>query len=383
MARTALRDPADHVAYNGHMLRERLEKHAARVVDWLEKFPDIATGEAGTKSSLIEPFLSCLEYDPSHPVQVSREVATELGGKIDYVLAGQGDAKVAVEAKKAATNLSAKEINQLRSYFTFSEAVAGILTNGIDYWLFTDLEKTNVMDADPYRRIDVRDLTDNDIQHLQSLTRSSVNQDAIHGQAQQERYRTLINEIVTHEFNSPSQEFLKLIGKKAGIKPLTKPNLLMLEPLVGEAISRNRRATPLPQPDPSVSPADPAPKPSTPHPSPTPPVSVFRKATLFGQHLPAENYRQMLLSIVTELQGLHPNDFAARVREEPFVKKSRKWQYISQDENDFNPSFSRNFVGGYWVDTNLDRRGSIRRAHVFLSEFGYNPDELVIYTEDD
>ena len=43
-----------------------------------------------------------------------------------------------------------------------------------------------------------------------------------------------------------------------------------------------------------------------------------------------------------------------------------KWQYISKDEDDFNPSFSKNKAGDYWVDTNLSRAVSIKRAHLFL-----------------
>ena len=86
------------------------------------------------------------------------------------MLTGETNVKIAVEAKKAGTTLTVKETNQLRSYFTFSEAVAGVLTNGIDVWLFTDLDKANGMDAEPYLAVDIRNVTDNDIHHLQTLT---------------------------------------------------------------------------------------------------------------------------------------------------------------------------------------------------------------------
>ena len=86
--------------------------------------------------------------------------------------------------------------------------MVGILTNGVDYWLFTDLAKTNVMDSAPYHRVRCQShLTDNDIHHLETLTRSQVQQSAIHEQAQRERYRKLVNEIVDQELRSPSQEF--------------------------------------------------------------------------------------------------------------------------------------------------------------------------------
>ena len=371
------------------MFKERVREHAATVAGRLAAFPDIATTEAQTKNSPIEPFLRCLGYDPSHPEQVTLEVSTELGGKIDHVLTGQANVKIAVEAKKAGVKPSEKETNQLRSYFTFSEAAAAILTNGVDYWLFTDLKKTNVMDATPYHRADVKHLTDNDIHHLETLTRSHVQQGAVHEQAQRERYRTLVSEIVTQELRSPSQEFLRLIGKKAGIKPLTKPNLKMLEPLVGEAISQNRRLSPPTESTPESKPSDKS-GPTSTTVSPTLTLNQkaaltkagFKEATLFGKPLPARNYRQLLTSVVAELQTRHPNDFAEWVSKEPFVKGTRKWQYISKDANDLSPPHQKHKVGEYYVDVNLNARGKVMRARLFLSAFGYSPDELVVHTAD-
>ena len=177
-------DSFTQVAYNGLMFREEIMEHAEWVAEILQTHPAIANSEAQTKTTLIEPLLHCLGFVPRDPEQVTLEVPTELGGKIDYVLTGEANTKIAVEAKRRGVNLSEKEINQLRSYFTFSEAVAGVLTNGVDYWLFTDLDKTNVMDAAPYHRVDVNHLTDNDIHHLETLTRSQVGQSAVHEQAQ-------------------------------------------------------------------------------------------------------------------------------------------------------------------------------------------------------
>ena len=342
------------------MFRAKIIKHAEWVTEILATHPGIANSEAQTKTTLIEPLLQCLGYVPRDPEQVTLEVPTEVGGKIDYVLTGEANTKIAVEAKRRGVNLSEKEINQLRSYFTFSEAVAGVLTNGVDYWLFTDLDKTNVMDAAPYNRVDVNHLTDNDIHHLETLTRSQVRQSAVHEQAQRERYRKLVNEIVDQELGSPSQEFLRLIGKKAGISPLRKAHLKLLKPLVGEAIVRNRGNGPPPPPPP-----------------PPPPTSDTLQVTLFGETIPAETYRQILISVVAELQNRHP-DFAERVLKDPFVKESRKWQYISNDEKDLSPSHQKVKVGRYFLDVNFSAQAAVTRARRFLGAFGHNSNELVV-----
>jgi len=352
----------------------------------LHTYPDIATGEAQTKNSLIEPLLRRLGYDPSHPEQVTLEVSTELGGKIDYVLTGRADVKIAVEAKRAGVKLSEKETNQLRSYFTFSEVIAGVLTNGVQYWLFTDLNKTNVMDAQPYRHVDLEHLTDNDIHHLETLTRGRVRQSAVHKQAQREQYRTLVNEVVAEELSAPSLEFLKLVGKRAGIKPLTKANLAFLGPLVTEAVIGQVKKEAPPDPSPEVPPTKSPPTPSREHSSPGRKAAKTRKqlrgATLFGQELPVRSYREVLTSVVEELQTRHGNGFANRVRDEE-VFRGKKWWYVSTEQNHLGPERTKFKVGDHWVDTNLNAKGKVRRARWFLKAFGHDPDELVIHTSND
>ena len=343
----------------------------------MEEYPDISAIEAQTKRSLIEPFLSCLGYDPSHPEQVNVEVRTELGGKIDYVLASPQETKVAVEAKKASIALSQKETNQLRSYFTFSEVAVGILTNGVDYWLFTDLDKSNVMDSEPYRRVDLRNLSDNDVQHFLALARGSVKGAVIHQHAERERYSRIINQIVARELAYPSEEFVRLVGKKAGVKPLTRAKLVQLRPLIAVAMNPSAEVE-TPQPSPVPASAQP-PAPS--RPEKTVPKSLLQ-AALFGEPLEVRSFRELLTAVVRELQIRHPQDFGSRVRREPFVKENRRWQYISTDEQDFSPSRGKHQVGEYWVDTHHSASNVLRRARLFLREFGHDPDQLVVDASD-
>ena len=380
------------------MFREKITEHTAWVKQTLEEYPDIVNIEERTKGSLIDPLLRCLGYDPNDPGQVEREAGIR-NKKVDYMLIGEEGVKIAVEAKSAKTVLSQKVIDQLDDYFHRSDAVAGILTNGIYYWLFTDLDKTNVMDSEPYWRVNVRNLTANDIRHLEALARTQVNPAAIHEGAQRERYRTMVNKIVDQELRSPSQELLRMIGKKVGISPLRKAHLKLLAPLVGEAISRNLKGAP---------PSDPQPRSGTPdHDSPKPlstisPVpsaaaasvkvsdgkkahvtlSKFRRATLFDKVLPATSYRQMLLAVVAALQTRHPNDFPERVRSEKDFR-GRHWWFISKDLSDLSPKLDRAKVGEYYVNVNFSRRGSVKQAHRFLRAFGYGTTALEIHTYDD
>ena len=352
-----------------------MREQATQIAQRLQEHPSIGHNEAQTKNSLIEPFLQCLGYDPSHPEQVTLELPTELGGKIDYVLTSSEKIKIAVEAKKADTNLSQKETNQLRSYFTFSEAVAAILTNGIDYWLFTDSGKTNVMDSKPYHRVDVRNLSDNDIQHLEALVRGQVTQQAVHEQARWEQHRKLVNRIVAQELASPSQELLRLIGRKAGIKPLTKSNLQMLHPLVIEAISHNRGETTSTVPSKLSSP-----KPVEHEPVGKSPLTL-EKAFLFGQELQVKTFRGILQSVVTEMMKRHTaNEFSEVVCRPAF--KGKKWWLISTNQSELSPKLDKVRIEKYWVNVNFSAREHMALSRKYLKEFGHDPDELVIHTDD-
>lgn len=367
------------MAYNVLMFGEEIREHSQRVTELLDAYPDLAASEAGTKNSLIEPFLRCLGYDASHPEHVTPESPTELGTKIDYVLSGSAGVKIAVEAKKANVKLSVKETNQLRPYFTFSDTVAGVLTNGLEYWLFTDSDKTNVMDAEPYRRVKLRNLSDNDIRHLEALARENVEQGTAREQARLERLRRQVHSIVKQELRAPSPEFLRLVAKKAELS-YTKANRDLLGDLVIASISRAVDNRPIPEAPTAPKQKDSQPEVSQPaKPQPTGPP----KAILFGEPLYVNSHRAILIAVVKELQSRHSGDFEARVSRPPFVKEKRKWQYISTSEADFNPAFSTSKVGDYWLDTNHSAQSSDNRARLFLREFGYSPEDLVITTADD
>ena len=163
------------------------------------------------------------------------------------------------------------------------------------------------------------------------------------------------------ELISPSQEFLKLVGKKTGITPLTKPNLELLRPLITEAISRHLRPT---HPTGAHGPSPQAPSPLS---SPTDTSSTdfadltagqkavhtlakFKGATLFGEPLAVENYTQLLVSVVEGLLTRHPDQFAKLVQKDPFCKPSRKWQWISTNEHDIYPANPRRNIGQYFFD---------------------------------
>lgn len=59
-------------------------------------------------------------------------------------------------------------------YFGTTRAKFAILTNGVEYKFFTDLEEQNKMDSSPFLVIDLLDLRDNDIAELKNSKRTPL-----------------------------------------------------------------------------------------------------------------------------------------------------------------------------------------------------------------
>ena len=81
------------------------------------------------------------------------------------------------------------------------------LTNGVNYWLFTDLEKPNVMDAEPYLRIDIRTADRKRHSAPEALSKKSNQAKNCHSQdpgSEGTVHRQLVSNVVAKELNTPS-----------------------------------------------------------------------------------------------------------------------------------------------------------------------------------
>ena len=114
---------------------------AARAQKQLEH---IQTEEA-TKNALVMPFINALGYNVFDPTEVvpefTADVGIKKGEKVDYAIRLDGKLIMLIECKQAGADLSTKHASQLFRYFTVTEARIGVLTNGIQYRFFSDLEE--------------------------------------------------------------------------------------------------------------------------------------------------------------------------------------------------------------------------------------------------
>ena len=55
----------------------------------------------------------------------------------------------------------------------------GVLTNGIEYRFYADLDKTNIMDEKPFLVVNMLDLSDADIEEMKKFHKSCYNESEI------------------------------------------------------------------------------------------------------------------------------------------------------------------------------------------------------------
>lgn len=138
---------------------ESIKQFAERVSTLKES---ISTEEA-TKMSLIVPMFQILGYDVFNPTEFCPEYVADVGikkgEKVDYAILENGKPTILIECKSCSEQLD-KHSSQLFRYFGTTTAKFGILTNGVIYRFYTDLEESNKMDMIPFLEVDMMNLKD-------------------------------------------------------------------------------------------------------------------------------------------------------------------------------------------------------------------------------
>lgn len=200
----------------------------------------IATEEA-TKNAFIMPMIASLGYDVFNPFEVVPEMDCDLikkkGEKIDYAIMKDENPILLIECKHCKQDLNLHD-TQLQKYFVASKARFGVLTNGIEYRFYTDLEKINIMDEKPFLVVNMLDLSDADIEQLKKFHKSYYNEEDVLSTANELKYTTEIKSILNNEFASPTAEFVRFFARQAYTSgQITSKVVDMFTPLVKKSIS--------------------------------------------------------------------------------------------------------------------------------------------------
>jgi len=174
--------------------------------------------EEATKTARVMPFIKALGYDVFNPEEVMPEftcdVGEKKGEKVDYAIMKDGNPIMLFECKSANTNLEKEHASQLYRYFMTTNVKVGILTNGIIYKFYSDLEDKNKMDLKPFLEFDMLDIREPLVEELKRFRKESFKTDEIVSAASGLKYTKEMKRILGEELNLPSDEFVKFLTKQ-------------------------------------------------------------------------------------------------------------------------------------------------------------------------
>ncbi len=198
---------------------EKIEQLKERAINIRES---LSTEEA-TKNALVMPFLNMLGYDVFNPLEVVPEYVADSrfkkDEKVDYAIIKDGKPIILIECKKIDNDKLdvKKHAGQLFKYFTASKAKFIILTNGIVYKFFSDIDETNVLDKEPFFVFNITDFKQAQLETLFEFCKDKFDVDKAYSNAGDLKYIKQFELVIESEYRSPSDDFVRYLLDKSGI----------------------------------------------------------------------------------------------------------------------------------------------------------------------
>ena len=202
--------------------------------------PQIQTEEA-TKTALIMPFFQqVFGYDVFNPDEFVPEFTADVGikksEKVDYAVVLNGVPTILVEAKWCGAPLE-KHDSQLFRYFGTTKAKFAILTNGLIYKFYTDLEEQNKMDLTPFLELDLLNLKDTLVPELKRFCKANFDAGEIFSHASELKYSNEIKSYFSEQLREPDDEFVKFMLSPAYDGMRTAAVVEKFRPIVKAALN--------------------------------------------------------------------------------------------------------------------------------------------------
>ena len=173
-----------------------------------------ASTEEATKQHLILPFFSMLGYNIHNATEFVPEYDANVGNKkdakVDYSVNRDGEPILIIEAKHHKENLD-NHISQLFHYYAATTTKFAVLTNGVEYRFYADLDKQHVMDLKPFFTFNVFDYDEQDVEMLKYFRRNTFDVMIIGNKAEELKYTNQIKLTIKKIIEEPDDEFIRYI----------------------------------------------------------------------------------------------------------------------------------------------------------------------------
>lgn len=217
--------------------KEDLQKLSAQVGER----KDYINNEETTKQSLIIPFVQTLGFEVFNPLEVRPEYIADFGKKkgekVDYALFKDKKPVIFIEAKSVDENLKNHDAQLSRYFNAVPEVKLAILTNGVEYKFFTDLNSENMMDDSPFLTLNILDLKDSDYETIQKFKKDEFNKEELLNHAEELVYMSALRGTLRNLFKNPNDDFVRFLIKDVSEIRVTSAVIERFRPLVKKAIS--------------------------------------------------------------------------------------------------------------------------------------------------
>jgi predicted type IV restriction endonuclease len=206
-----------------------------------ERRKHVATEEA-VKQALILPFIGLLGFDIYNPAELIPEYKAgwaKVTEKVDYCVQIHGKPILFFEAKGPSEMLVSYDA-QLAKYFNSTPEIKfAIITNGVEYRFFTDLQEPNILDKKPFFEFDFSSFTDADLDVLERFRKDVFNAENLVGYAEDLVFQGALKGWFKKLLREPSDEFISFAVKDAGVTEtrVTQKVIDRFRPLVKDSIS--------------------------------------------------------------------------------------------------------------------------------------------------
>jgi len=205
---------------------------------------EVLLTEEAAKTALVMPFLQSLGYDVFNPSEVvpefTADVGTKKGEKVDYAICNSGKVSILIECKPSSTELNINHAGQLFRYFSVTDARLAILTNGVNYQFYSDVEKPNKMDDRPFFTFSMDAIKPTDLKTLEKFAKASFDVEKIVLEAGNLKTQSLLRKEIEKEFAEPSDDFVRLMAARVHegrVTPAVRDNIArMLGPTIATVI---------------------------------------------------------------------------------------------------------------------------------------------------
>ncbi|MFT5891326.1 MAG: hypothetical protein ACI9Y7_001427 [Dokdonia sp.] len=218
-----------------------LQNQLKALADKIEDFKERIETEESTKHAFVLPFINILGYDTFNPLEVVPEFTADLGlkkgEKVDYAIFQDEKPILIIECKNWREKLDAHN-SQLFRYFHATKTRFALLTNGIEYRFYTDLEETNKMDEKPFLEFNITRLKDSTVSEIVKFHKSNFDVNHIVNNASSLKYTKEIKKLILQELKEPSFDFVRLFANQVYTGRLTEKVMDEFTILVSNAFNQ-------------------------------------------------------------------------------------------------------------------------------------------------